>query len=317
MKKASIAIATAAAGMGIANPAAAQESNALKVGLIDVGGGEMTFRDEGTRIEHRDFVRGGSRPASRMTKSGRENGVMTTSAFVRQARLLDQDAPVRVYSANVFQEQANREQAGNPRRITVNWEGAREAVQWFKQNDVKVVIASFNGTDSEEMRAFMEDTRRNGMVVFAGSANAPGGATFPAMHPDAMSIGADNPGHAYRTDPDQAGWVDFTMNGGVPRHKDGQEIDVGTSYATAKAAAFGAYYARANPGIDSDAMRATLSSISVAVEYEEGDRIVTAMRLDETGSAKNMKNLVEQQTIQNRSRNLAMNQNLASSSMQR
>ena len=317
MKKASIAVAAAAVGMGLSAPAADQEREPIKVGILDVGGGDMTFRDAGTTIEHRNLISDEQRPASRMTRSGRENGVMTTSAFVRQARLLDADAPIHVYSANIFQVQANQNEAGNPRRITVNWEGARQAVQWFKENDVKVVIASFNGADSHEMRAFMDETRRNGMTVFAGSGNTPGGSSFPAMHPDAMSIGADNPGHAYRVDPAQAGWVDFTMNGGVPMRRDGDEIDVGTSYATAKAAAFGSYYARSNPGVDSDTMRATLSSISVAVEYVEGDRVITAMRLDENGSANEMRNLVTRQASQERNRTLAMNNAMAAGAMQR
>ena len=317
MKKASIAVAAAAAGMVLASPATAQESEVIKVGLLDVGGGDMTFRDARTTIEHRDFVTEGQRPASRMTRSGRENGVMTTSAFVRQARLLDENAPIQVYSANIFQEHSDRQQAGSPRRITVNWEGAREAVEWFKQNDVKVVIASFNGAESQEMHAFMEETRRNGMTVFAGSGNTPGGAAFPAMHPYAMSVGSDNPGHAYRTDPSQAGWVDVTMNGGVPMRRDGQEIDSGATYATAKAAAFGSYYARSNPDVDPDIMRETLYSISTTVEYTEGDRIITAMRLDENGSAAELKNLVSRRASAAQNQNLAMNSAMMTGAMQR
>jgi len=317
MKKASIAIAAAAAGMGMASPAAAQDSDTLKVGMIDVGGGEMTFRDGGTRIEHRDFVTPGGRPASRMTRAGRQNGVMTASAFVRQARWIDQDAPIRIYSANVFQEQVDTQQAGKPRRISVNWEGARDAVKWFKQNDVKVVIASFNGADSPEMRAFMEETKKNGMTVFAGSGNTPGGAAFPAMHPDAVSVGADNPGHAYRTDPTQANWVDFTMDGGVPMRRDGKEVDAGTSYATAKAAAFGSYYARSNPEATPDMMKKALASVSISVEYQDGERTTSATRLDDVVSADEMRNLVMRDAASRDNRRLAMNQGLAAAAMQR
>ena len=317
MKKASIAVAAAAAGMGLASPAVAQDRDPIKVGMIDVGGGDMTFRDQGTTIEHRDFVTPGNRPASRMTRTGRENGVMTASAFVRQARWIDPDAPVRIYSANVFQEQVDRGQAGSPRRISVNWEGARQAVQWFKQNDVKVVIASFNGADSPEMRAFMEETKRNGMTVFAGSGNTPGGSAFPAMHPDAVSVGADNEGHAYRTDPRQSGWVDFTMDGGVPMRRDGREVDAGTSYATAKAAAFGAYYARANPDVTTETMRSTLASVAISVEYQDGDRVTRATRLDDVVSAEEMRGLVAREQEGRRTRSFAMNQAAAAQSMGR
>lgn len=317
MKKASIAVAAAAAGMGIATPSAAQDQDPIKVGMIDVGGGDLTFRDQGTIIEHRDFVSQGSRPASRMTRTGRENGVMTASAFVRQARWIDPDAPVRIYSANVFQEQVDRGQAGSPRRISVNWEGARQAVQWFKQNDVKVVIASFNGADSPEMRAFMEETKKNGMTVFAGSGNSPGGSAFPAMHPDAVSVGADNEGHAYRTDPQQATWVNFTMNGGVPMRREGREIDAGTSYATAKAAAFGAYYARTNPEVTPETMRSTLASVAVSVEYQDGERVTQATRLDDVVSAEEMRALITREQAGQRTRNFAMNQAAAAQSMGR
>jgi len=317
MKKASIAVAAAAAGMGIATPSAAQDQDPIKVGMIDVGGGDLTFRDQGTIIEHRDFVSQGSRPASRMTRTGRENGVMTASAFVRQARWIDPDAPVRIYSANVFQEQVDRGQAGSPRRISVNWEGARQAVQWFKQNDVKVVIASFNGADSPEMRAFMEETKKNGMTVFAGSGNSPGGSAFPAMHPDAVSVGADNEGHAYRTDPPQATWVNFTMNGGVPMRREGREVDAGTSYATAKAAALGAYYARTNPEVTPETMRNTLASVAISVEYQDGERVTQATRLDDVVSAEEMRALITREQAGHRARNFAMNQAAAAQSMGR
>ena len=317
MKKSGIGIAAAAAGMALASPAAAQDAQPLKVGLIDVGGGEITFRDSGTTIEHRDFVSQGARPASRMTPAGRENGVMTASAFVRQARWIDQDSPIRIYSANVFQEQADRQQAGSPRRISVNWDGARQAIEWFRQNEVKVVIASFNGNDSLEMRAFMEETRRNGMTVFAGSGNTPGGAAFPAMYPDAISVGSDNPEHAYRTDPRQAEWVNFTMDGGVPMRRDGREADTGTTYATAKAAAFGAYYARSNPEATPSQMRSALQSVSISVEYQDGERVTQASRLDDVVSSEEMRAMVVRNAAAENGRRLAINQNLAAASMQR
>lgn len=314
-------LAAAAAGIALAtgNPAQAQEvpSEEIKVGIIDIQANELTFHDGKTSIEYREYAEEGKSSANWVTESGFDHGQMMASAFVRQTRAIDENSPIRILAANVFQENSNptgsalysrNSHRGSKRTLSVNWEGAKEALSWFSQNDVKVVLTAFNGNDSNAMREFVQESERLGMVVFASSGNKAGGPTYPAQYPQTIAVAGDNRDLAYANDPSQSQWVEFTMNGGVPKKLEGRDIDAGSSFASAKAAAFGAYYVAHNPESDRAAVMGALGRVATPTAYEVNGHQVTTPRIDERESATRMVSV----TFEDRQARISASQDRAS-----
>lgn len=297
-KLALAAAGAAAVGMSPA-PSQAQDAPAIemRVGIIDIQANELTFGDRNTWIDYREFNEEGKFPANWMTESGYDHGQMMASAFVRQARIMDEKAPIRIFAANVFQENSNptgsalysrNSHAGSKRTLSVNWEGAKKALSWFKENNVTVVLTAFNGQDSVAMRSFIQETEKLGMTVFASAGNKVGAAAFPAQYPQAISVAADNKDLAFRNDPSMSTWVNFTMEGDVPLRKEGGAVDAGSSYASAKAAAFGAYYVAHNRYADRDQIRGALQRVAMLVEYEGKGEKISGLRIDEREAGREM-----------------------------
>ena len=291
-------LAAAAAGIALAagSPAYAQEvpSEEIRVGIIDIQANELTFPDRNTSIDYREYAQEGKFSANWLTESGFDHGQMMASAFVRQTRQIDENSPIRILAANVFQENSNatgsalysrNSRRGSQRTLSVNWEGAKEALSWFAENDVKVVLTAFNGNDSRAMREFVQESERLGMVVFASAGNQAGGPTFPAQYPETISVAAENRDLAYANDPTQSQWVDFTMNGSVPKKLEGRNIDAGSSFASAKAAAFGAYYVAHNPDASRNDVVDALGCIATDTSYEVNGQQVSSLRIDDQASA--------------------------------
>lgn len=290
-------IGVAAATMLASSPAVAQDQDQapeIRVGIIDVKGNELTFSDRRTKIEYRAFTQEGKFPGDWMTESGADHGQMMASAFVRELRRIDPAAPVRIFAANAFQENSGTGSAkytqsmglASKRTLSVNWEGATHALEWFKANNVKVVLTAFNGSDSQQLRTFMQKANSLGMAVFASAGNKVGGSIYPAAYPEAISVAGDNKDLAFRKDASISRWVNFTMDGGVPMGIKGAAVDEGSSFATAKAAAFGAYYSAHNPSAGRDQIASALRDAAVPQIYSVQDQQVRALRFDETSAGK-------------------------------
>lgn len=287
----------AAGTMLAATPAAAQlnsEPAEVRVGIIDVRADTLTFPDRRTSIEYREFAEQGKSSASWITESGADHGQVMASAFVKQLRLVDKAAKIRIYAANIFQENSSAtgsalySREGSKRTISMNIAGAKEALAWFKEKGVKVVLTAFNGTDTEVMRSFMKTADDYGMTVFASAGNKAGGAMFPAAYKQTISIAADNRDLVFRQEASYAAWVNFTMDGGVPEGITGGKADEGSSFATAKAAALGAYYAAAFPSASRDQIAGALGKAAAPQGYSIQGTTVSAMHLDEMASARQL-----------------------------
>jgi len=301
MKPSTKAALTAAAVLSMSSPAMAQSvpqsaSPEVRVGIVDVRADELTFADKRTSIEYRPFTEKGKWTAEWLTEAGVDHGQMMASAFVRQLRQVDPQAPVKIFAANVFQENSGTGSAkytqatgtASRRTLSVNWEGAREALAWFKQNNVKVVLTAFNGNDSAAMRAFMKDAGDMGMTVFASAGNKVGGSIYPAAYPQAISVAGDNRDLAFRNDATLSRWVNFTMDGGVPMGASGRQVDEGSSFASAKAAALGAYYVAHHPDADRNQIASAIREAATPQSYQVQGVTVTALRFDERESSRRM-----------------------------
>jgi len=285
-------IGYALAGLALASsaPALSQNNNEVIVGVLDVKGDGLTFADKNTVIEYREFNEKEKDSARWITESGLDHGEMMVSAFTRQFRKIDQEARLRILSANIFQENqsstrsalySRNSRKGSTRGIAINWEGAKEALQWFKQRGVRVVVTAFNGNDSAGMRSFMEESKSLGMIVFASAGNVAGGPAYPAKYKETISVAADNPDLAFRNDPTMQTWVNFTMNGSVPKSKEGKNIDAGSSFASAKLAAYGAYFSSRDNGMGAEEIKNAIKSIGVSETYRVNGTEVAAIKINE------------------------------------
>jgi len=297
------------AGLALgANPAAASATpNEVKVGILDVQADSVLCSAKGVAIDYRRYTQPGKTPAQWLTESGFDHGQLVATAFVEQVRKINKSVPIRIFSANVFEETqaatvaAYESAKPSKRTLTVNWDGAREALKWFKENGVKIVLTSFTGQDSPAQRAFMNEASAKGMVVFASAGNAVGAPAYPARYPETISVAGDNKELSFRKDPTMATWVHFSMNGLAPGQSDGPQSDKGSSFAVARAAAFGSYYAAFNASSDRDGIVQALRSASIAQRYEIGGATVEMARLDESASSKIMAALAIAPTSPDRS----------------
>ena len=305
MKKALLASALAVAVVGHL-PAQAESqgvSSEIRVGMIDVQGRVLSFEDKNTAIYYKEFAPEGKSPATWQTESGFDHGDMMASAFVRQMRKIDASKKVMLFSANIFYENsasnATHSMAmrnmSSQRTISMNQEGMSKALDWFKENGVKVVLTAFNGQDNAQMKAFMAKANANGMIVFASAGNKVGGSSYPAAYPETISVAADNKDLVFRKDKSISTWVNFTMDGGVPLTKSGRSIDEGSSFATAKAAAFGAYYSSLNPSVSVDQLRSALKDVASPMSYEVNEEPVVSMRFDDVESARKITDVAMRQ----------------------
>lgn len=291
----SLGAAVMAAAMIANSPSAVAQSQHKEVviGILDVRSDSLTFGDEKTDISYREFTAPGKIAANWQTESGADHGQLMASAFVRQVRQIDRDIPIRILGANVFQENQSTSSAlytygsrtGSKRTLSVNWEGAKEALSWFKQNGVNVVLTAFNGNDSNALRSFMKEAGDLGMTVFASAGNKVGGPIYPAAYPEAISVAGDNKDLAFRKDPSVASWANFAMDGGTSLRLKGGKNDEGSSFATAKAAAFGAYFSAIVPDADRDGIKAAIRKVSFSTNYKINGSDISAPRIDETLSA--------------------------------
>lgn len=291
----SLGVAVMAAAMIANSPSAAAQNQPREVvvGILDVRSDSLTFGDEKTDIAYKEFTAPGKMPANWQTESGADHGQLMASAFVRQIRQIDRDIPIRILGANVFQENQSTSSAlytygsrtGSKRTLSVNWEGAKEALSWFKQNGVSVVLTAFNGSDSNALRSFMKEAGDLGMTVFASAGNKVGGAIYPAAYPEAISVAGDNKDLAFRKDPSISTWANFAMDGGTSLRLKGGKNDEGSSFATAKAAAFGAYFKAIVPDAERDDIKAAIAKVSISTSYKINGSDISASRIDETLSA--------------------------------
>ena len=282
-----------AAGMLLA-AASAMPSHAqtreVSVGIIDVRADSILDRDRNVHIEHRGYPSPGKTSAEWSTQSGFDHGQLVATAFVSQLRRIDKSIPVRIYSANVFDEKQvattnayEHSDGGSKRTLSINWDGATKALDWFKSQNVRVVLTSFTSPDSQPLRAFMTKANELGLVVLASAGNKVDGNAFPARYPEAISVAGDSKGIAFRRDPSVSTWVHLVTDGSSPMGAN--DPDVGSSFAVARAAAYAAYMHSSNPGIGRQDVLDEFRRIAESKSYEVSSQTVQVSYLDPQRSA--------------------------------
>lgn len=249
------------------SPALAQSGpsdGAIAVGFIDVGGKELTFPTDNVSVDFRHFTPEGHAAGVSKTDAGDDHGNVVMSAFVRESRKIDPGVPIKVFSADPTYM---RTDADGDKQLTLSWNKAKEALGWFSENGVKVVVTTFYSKDEVGARGFVDEAQKLGMIVFSSGANRPGqGKIFPSGFTDVISVGDVEPGLAMLTDRKGIKSVKFGASGAVPRAENGADrIGQGSSFAVPRVAAYGSHYLMKKPNASREEVEGVLDQISKTV----------------------------------------------------
>lgn len=242
----------------------------VKVGIIDTTVGKLMMGYKGVDVESRVFVGEGREAGTWQAVPGYTHGEVVASSFVEQSRLIDKKAPIKVYSANAFYQYGPRNPNGN-KSMSLDFEGAENALQWFHDNGVRTVVAAFYTQDSPAMRSFMKKAENLNIVLFAGTNNDKTKVVpFPARDPYSIAVTGNNANLDFADNPSMSRWTAFKMNGDIPTNSTDPTEENGSSFAVAKAAAFGAHILRNAP----DALRdEVVTVLRTASGYKSANRV--------------------------------------------
>jgi hypothetical protein len=249
-------MAAATLGMGTAMSPAVSAQNLdqpVRIGVMDLQAKALAFDDPKTSIEYQAFTPEGAKEGKQQTRSGEDHGIIVASAVVRQYRTLDSNSRIELYAANPFGIAKNSK---GKSFLKVDFKQAEKALEWMHSKGVRVVVTAFNSSNQLGSFNFMNKAEKLGMTVFAAYSNDTGkGAVYPAADARAISVVDTNKGSmgsamisgvGREKDAYSVG-ITFAMNGGVPQGRSGNDYDTGSSFSSAKAAAYGAYVLHHNP----------------------------------------------------------------------
>lgn len=227
----------------------------IKVGIIDAPVEKIMGNGSGVTIQRQSFVSPGLKEAVPYTAVHLTHGTVVASSFVQQAREIEKGRPIQIYSAQAFYQLpgsrgVDADGEPLPKRIGLDYAAATRALDWFKANGVRVVVTAFVTNENADMTKFMARARELDMVVFAGTNNDPiKFPPFPAKHPDAIAVTGTNLNLDYRFNRSMDGWVKFQADGSIPKGYSREEVENGSSFAVARAAAFGGFLVADDPMI--------------------------------------------------------------------
>jgi len=248
-----------AMSLAAATPSAAEpDRTPVKVGIMDLKADSLTYDASGVRIEYRTFTPQGAKEGRETQETSDDHGAVVASAFVRQYRGLDPKTPIEIYAANPF---ALVKKEGGGAGLRLDFKKGLEAIEWMHSKGVRVVVTAYNSSDQPGAKLFMDRAEALGMVVFAAYSNSRGaGSVFPAADYRAVSVVDTSngmrglnlvKGGGRDFDGAKAG-VTFAMDGGVPQGAYGATVMLGSSFTSAKAAAYGLIALKAEPDLTRD-----------------------------------------------------------------
>lgn len=268
-----IAIASAFAIASGALPASAQTIEPVRIGVLDLHAKDVVGPRTGTSVIYKEFVEQGSKSGRAATPAGPDHGQIVASAMLEQFRKLDRDHPVEIYAANAF---SMKDKGDGTISLKFSFEQGVRALEWMSHNGVRVVVTAFNSKNEAGSRMLMDRAESLGMVVFAGAPNTVGaGKVFPAADPRSVSVLDSSPDMPMDKDPSLRTWVSFGMDGTyVAGSRENRSREVGSSYASAKAGAYGAYVLSRMPDASREQVVVMMSSAARTSAKHVGFRII-------------------------------------------
>lgn len=245
----------AAAGLALAagSPIAQAQTAPppIKIGILDTDASGIADARKGVSVHHQSFIGADQKPGSHKTATGKEHGEDVAASFLDQSWRIDPSRRVEIYSAGAFFRSGNeRMDEQNNRPMSINYEAANKALDWFKANGVKVVVTTFVVKENPSVKALMDKAADLGLVVFSSTHNTQSAfMPFPAHHPAAISVTGNARNLDFETNSSMKNWVMFQADAGIPGKSLTVTPENGSSFAVARAAAFGAHLADKDPEI--------------------------------------------------------------------
>lgn len=248
------------------------------MGVLDVAARRVIGPRDGVDLVYKEFTAEGREPGRWKTPAGPDHGEVVASTFVEQFRRLDRKRPLVIYSANAF---SMKKKEDGTTALSMDYDKAKEALSWMKANGVRVVVTAFNTKSKVGSDLLMDEAEKLGMIVFAGGSNTGGaGKVFPAADPRSVSVVDSGPDMALRKDASIASWIDFAMDGTVVTgSREERSREVGSSYASAKAGAYGAYVVSHQPDITVPDLKTAMKSAARSMSYAIGGESVQVLEI--------------------------------------
>ncbi|WCL54411.1 S8/S53 family peptidase [Gimibacter soli] len=150
-------------------------------------------------------------------------------------RTLGSGGAIMIFHANPFLEKD-----GSGGKLAVDWRAAHEALSWYHENGVKVVVTSFVNEKTAATEHFMKTAEELGLQIITSTGNKRADfAPWPASHHAAISVAGTNKGLRVNYDSVLEGIVDLVIDGepaiNFSRTGFGKKDATSSSYATARA----------------------------------------------------------------------------------
>lgn len=270
-KTGSVGMAAMAAVLASASPAAAQQATAstqgshdVAVALVDLGANSLVSKDANVRfVDLTPRLKEGDRHAVRRVGK-MDHGDIVAQSFVDEYRRIDPEARITFYTVNPFVERGMAGSTMFSRSMLL------QALPKLKETSVRVAITTFGVEDEASGNRILKDFQDAGLVVFAASPNSrEDRGIWPAASPSVISVADGVTGDSgFMKSRSWASWVDVVGNG---IYHNGTIDTDGSSFATPRVAAYGAYLARARPEIGVDEMRNAIVRSAVTVRIHDRD----------------------------------------------
>lgn len=262
------ALAAAALGTALATaaPATAQTmAPEVTIGVIDNGisrGALKRLKDPGMSVESRVMHNGVQ--AGWTGDSYYSHGDLVAINAATAARAVAPDARIRVLAANVYMP-ADKQDLQNI-RFRISYEAVHKALDWFKQEGVKVVVFTGTGRDTQEMRDFAAHVRKEGMVLVASTNNAPSGEkVYPAAYPGVVAVAGTGAKLQIDRSPLLASYVGYVTDGRA--RVNGTTMEEGSSFSAGTIAGYAAAWASHQKDFSRESLGAWLESRGTAMDH--------------------------------------------------
>jgi hypothetical protein len=274
--------------MGGAAQAHAAPPEPVRIGVLDLQARSVADDDANVKVVYREFTLPGRKAGSHLTASGRDHGVIVATSAVRAVRQLDRGAKIEIYAGNAFQ------QTEDGKGYSMRYDKAVEALQWMSDKGVRVVVTAFNTRNEASSRFLMDKADSLGMTVVAGASNVGGaGKVFPAADGRSISVADTTPsGSSLTLDATVQTWVKFGLRGDyADASLGGKVVDWGSSYSSAKAGGYAAYYVSRNPQATRVEIEGVLRNASDVRTQRHGKVEATIATLGEGSFAERIRGL--------------------------
>lgn len=265
MKKiaASLALGTA---LATASPAAAQNGDAeIRIGMIDNGTSRnalKALKDPRMSVESRVMHNGVQ--AGWTGDSLYSHGDLVAINAATAARAISPNARIKVLAANVYMP-SDRQDFQNI-RFRMSYEAAHKAVEWFKEEGVKVVVFTGTGRDTQEMRDLAAHVRREGMTLVASTNNAPSREkVYPAAYSEVLGVAGTAETLQIDRSPELASYVSYVTDGRAMVGR--TQLEVGSSFAAGTVAGYAAAWAASQKDPSQERLKAWLDSRATSMAH--------------------------------------------------